>query len=553
MRRDGAKGLCGMMRTGRWLRRVAACMGALALLCALFALTAWAEKPEGVLSVEFSVQPAAMVDPGDATMTFVLTNPTDRPVQNIYLISADGLISEPIGQLGPGEQQTLVRPHAVTEEELDAGEIAYTISHDALSPEGEKVTYSLSAAIARGESQPLASFTRQISSDTVTRGGVVTVTYKIVNTGNVALTALRIRDGLGDFTGRLERLGVGEAKTFISRATLTEAAESAPELEYTVPSGETITRRLDPVPIGIAESALEISFSVGQSVFERDTADAILILTNAGNVDYTGITVVDDVYGGVIADAVSLLSGSAPVEIAHTYPLRGEGEFRWRITGVSSAGEMLDLRTETATLSGAPADRNVDVTLQASARTPRINRPGRVTVDFAIANSGNVMARDAVLYEAALGEIRRLAVVPVGEPSVCSAEFDVAADAQFAFYLNYDDAEGRQHTAASAPVDVVIAPDGVDPARADEPAGTPTGQSVKPRGNSAMFIVLLVIAGAALTVMVTLLMVTSLRARHERLKRLAAEKQRAKADLGKTGAVPVVKAPQRKKKPKKQP
>ena len=68
-----------------------------------------------------------------------------------------------------------------------------------------------------------------------------------------------------------------------------------------------------------------------------------------------------------------------------------------------------------------------------------------------------------------------------------------------------------------------------------------------------MFIVLLVIAGAALTVMVTLLIVTSLRARHERLKRLAAEKQRAKSDLGKTGAVPVVKSPQKKKKTKKQP
>ena len=163
------------------------------------------------------------------------------------------------------------------------------------------------------------------------------------------------------------------------------------------------------------------------------------------------------------------------------------------------------------------------------------------------------MARDAVLYEAVLGEIRRLAVVPVGEPSVCSAEFDVAADAQFSFYLNYNDADGHQHTAASAPVDVVIAPDGVDPERVDEPADTPSGQSVKPRGNSAMFIVLLVIAGAALTVMVTLLIVTSLRARHERLKRLAAEKQRAKSDLGKTGAVPGVKSLQKKKKTKKQP
>ena len=87
-------------------------------------------------------------------------------------------------------------------------------------------------------------------------------------------------------------------------------------------------------------------------MFEDGTADAILILTNTGNVDYTGVTVLDDVYGGVIADGLTLPSGGAPVEVAHTYPLRGEGEYRWRVTGMSGAGETLDLRTETLTLSG---------------------------------------------------------------------------------------------------------------------------------------------------------------------------------------------------------
>lgn len=525
-------------------------MGALVLLCALFSPIATAEAGSPALSIEFSVQPAAMVAPGDVTMTFVLENRSDLPVQNIVLVSADGLLSEPIGQLGPGESQTLVRPHAVTEAELDAGEIVYTISHDPQADGGERASYTLSAAIAKGVSEPSASFTRQLSSDCVTRGGLVTVTYKIVNTGNVALNALRIRDSLGDFTGRLEQLAVGDAKTFISRVTLTEDAESAPVLEYTASTGEEFSRSLDPMAVSIADSALDISFSVGQSVFDRDTADAILILTNTGNVAYSGITVVDDVYGGVIADAVSLPSNSGPVEIAHTYPLRGEGEYRWRITGISEAGEALDLRTDTLTVAAEPVDGQVNITLQALPRTPRINKAGRVTFDFSIANVGSVMARDAALYEVNLGEVRRLAVLPVGAPTVCSAEFDVTADAQFTFYLNYSDAEGHQRTVTSAPAEVVIVPDGVDPQRADASNEAPSGPSVKPANTSATFIVLLVIAGTALVVMVTLLAVTSLRARHERMKRLAAEKQRIKAEMGKTGSIPAVKAPARKKRSK---
>lgn len=527
------------------LWRLAALVWALAALCALFSVCAAEEG--SALSVALTAQPGVMVAPGDVTITFVIENRTDRPVQNIAIASADGLLSEPIGQLRPGESQTLVRPHTVTQAELDAGEIVYTVSHDPQSGE-EKAVYTLAAAIAKGEPLPGVDFTRQLSSSYVSAGGLVTVTYKIANTGNVALNALRIRDSLGDFTGRLEQLGVGDAKTFISRVTLSEAASSQPVLEYTTPSGEEHALSLDPAPVRIADSGLDMSFSVGQSVFEKDTADAILILTNRGNVDYADITVLDDVYGGVIADAVSLPSGSAPVEIAHTYPLRGEGEYRWRVTGTNGAGEALEKRTETLTVSNDLEEEVVALEVTASARTPVISRAGRVTFDIHIVNSGTVMARDALLYEVSRGEIRSLAVLPEGEPCDFTASYDVVGDERFIFCLSYTDAEDHQRAVTSAPVDVSIAPGGASP-EGDGGGAALRGEPVKVGGNSATFIALLVIAGAALTVMVTILAVTSVRARRDRLRRVAAEKQRIKAELDKTGSfAPVSVSAKRKRK-----
>ena len=538
-----------MQAKRRWLATVLA--GLLAAFCALAAVGA-AESAETAssLSIEFTVQPGVMVAPGDVTMTFVIENITDRPVRNVTLSSADGQLSEPIGQIGPGETQTLMRPHTVTEAELSAGEITYTVSHDPMLAGEAKINYPLRAAIVREEAEPGVDFTRQLSSDFVTRGGLVTVTYKLVNTGNVALSGLRLRDSLGDFTGRLERLDVGESKTFISRVALSEAGESAPVLEYEVPSGESHTRQLDPLPIGIATSGLDLSFTVGQAVFEDGTADAILFLTNTGNVDYTGVTVLDDVYGGVIADGLTLPSGAATMEISHTYPLRGEGEYRWRVTGMSGAGETLDLRTETLTLADNTQDAAVRIDLQVAARTPRINRAGQVTFDFSIANEGNVMARDALLYEVERGEIRRLAVLPTGAPSQVSASYEVDADAQFIFCLNYTDAEGHQRTVSTDPIDVVIAPDGATPEQVGRAGMDLEGDPVKLESNGATFIVLLVIAGAALLVMITILAVASVRARTEKL-RIAAEKQRIVAELGRTGQIPVVKAPKKKKKSNK--
>ena len=524
-------------------RRAAALAGALLALWAMALAGALAkDAPQSALFIDYTAQPAMMVAPGDITMTFLIENRSNRPVQNIYLASADGLLSEPIGQLGAGESQTLVRPHAVTQEELDAGQVVYTISHDPQEEGGEKVVYTLGVPIVKGEQQPGVAFTRQFSSEYAMKDGLMTVTYKIVNTGNVPLSALRIRDSLGDFTGRLEQLDVGESKSFISRVTLAGDDLSVPVLEYTVPTGDAFSVSLDPAPLHIADDHLITSFYVRQAEFNEDIADAILILSNLGNVDYADITVWDDVYGGVIADEISLPSGAQPVEIPYTYPLRGEGEYRWHITGANSAGQLLDLRTSTIVASNAPETRSMDLTLTAQTATPRINQPGRVTFDFAILNTGTVMARDARLYEVNRGDIRRLAVIPRGErePTVFSASYDVSQDAEFIFSLEYTDAQGHRQEQTTSPIAVQITPDGVNPQRLDASGRAVEGDSVKLGGNSATFIVLLIIAGAALTVMITILAVTSIRARRDRMKRMAAEKQRIKAELGRTGSFPAV-------------
>ena len=117
----------------------------------------------------------------------------------------------------------------------------------------------------------------------------------------------------------------------------------------------------------------------------------------------------------------------------------------------------------------------------------------------------------------------------------------MSQDAEFIFCLEYTDAQGRRQEQTTSPIAVQIAADGVNPQRLDASGQAVEGESVKPGGNSATFIVLLIIAGAALTVMITILAVTSIRTRRERMKRLAAEKQRIKAELGRTGSFPAVK------------
>ena len=536
------------------MRHMAAALRWIALTCALalawFALPGASAEggnvPRDLLEVDFSVNPGEMVAPGDVTMTFLLSNPSEFDIQNIYLSSPDGLISEPVGQIGAGETQTLVRPHTVTEEELEDGAVRYIISHDPVAPGGEKVSRMLSAYIVRGSARPDVDFTRQLSSRSVVAGGQLTVTYKLTNNGNVPVTDVQVQDALGDFTGRLEQLDIGATRTFISRVTIGAETESEASLEYSVPSGERVTRKLDPVPIRLSESALESEFSIALSAFDAGRADAVLVLTNAGSDDYTDITVVDDVYGGVIADAVTLPSGGNPREISCTYPVRGDGEYRWRVTGSSQSGEALDFVTETLTLQGGGAPREISVALSAKTRMAKINRAGCVTFNLELRNTGTAIARGIRLYEVHRGDIRDLAVLPTGEPMQCSVTYEVDEDAQFVFCADYQDADGHARTATSAPVNVEITPAGVAPEPKPGESARLRGGSIK-LGTSRTFTILLLVASAALVSMFTILLVTSLRARQERRRRIAAQRQRAAArktgasgKTGKTGAVTAV-------------
>ena len=526
----------------------------LAMICVMalagFAVPALAEgdmpRAADVLDIDFSISPDELVGPGDVTMTFIITNQSHFDVQNVYITSSDGLLSEPIGQIGAGETQTLVRPHAVTQEELDAGSVSYSVTHDSISSGGEKVSHMLRARVSKGSARPEVDFTRQLSSRHVAPGGQLTVTYRLTNNGNVPVTAVAVHDTLGDFTGRQEVLEVGATRTFISRVTIDNESASEASLEYTVPSGDTVSRTLAPVPVRLSESALDVSFSVGRSVFDPDRADAILTLTNTGNDDYFGLTVLDDVYGGVIADSVALPHGSNPYEVAYTYPLRGGSEFRWRVTGVSQSGEALDFVTDTVALDETDAGRTLDVRLSASTRTPRINRAGWVTFDIEMANDGTVMAQDLSLYEINRGEIRKIAVLPTGEPSRCQVGYEVREDEEFVFCLGYTDLDGTAKTASSAPIQVVISPAGIAP-------GVRPGESVQAKGPSvkmsttSTFTILLAVASAALVSMFTILLVTSLRARKDRRKRIAEQRRRQRAGQDKVKAAPAAAKEDRRK------
>lgn len=526
-------------------KTISVCVFICMALCLMFSsgfmrfIPALAESSEDslaeqrVLSIQLSVKPGEMVSPGEATLNFTIINRSSFDIQNLYLSTADDTLSEPIGQIDAGETLTISRPHTVTQEELDSGSINYIISHDPLIDGNEKISYNISALIIKSVANPEIDFTRQISSAFVSKGSTITIAYKIRNTGNVPVSAIRVQDSLGSFTGRMELLDVGESKIFISHIAINDEAVSTPELEYTASDGKTYTSKLQSTSIHLSAGSLESEFSVADSTFHADSVEAVLSLFNSGDSDYRNITVTDDIHGGVIADSIALSVGSDPLDISYTYPFRGEAQYRWRVTGQSEAGESIDFTTETITIPAKQTFDEISVSVEAAPRLAKISRSGYVTFDIVIRNTGTHMAQDVLLYEVSQGDIRQLAVLPTGEPTHCTARYRVRSDSQFIFCLNYTDENGNPRTVSTAPITVEIGAGGETPEMDEFEMLNLKGDSVK-IGTTSTLMILLIIIAALLIVLLIILLITSHRIRKERKERRAAERQRIKEEMGKT-------------------
>lgn len=492
-----------------------------------FAAPVYAEETQPELEISAAASPDVFIAPGETTLTFALTNHSDGLLEGVCLTSPDGLLVEPIGDIAAGASLSYSRIHPLSQEELDSGEIRYIIT---CVSESEHFSYPVSAPVEKTFAEPEVEFLRSTSGLLCADGGSVTVVYRLRNVGNVPVTAITITDPLGSFDGRLESLDVGKSKTFVQHVSVTEPTDSAPVLTYSTDvESDVYTVALDGLTIEPARSMLDAYLTAGRSMFTSDTAEVILQLVNSGNVDYLDISVYDDVYGGLIADSITIPAGGEPVEVAHTYPLRGDSSYRWRVTGRTSAGEQIDLITNTETVMQDTAGGDPLLTVEAVTSMPRISRSGRVPVRLEIRNIGEIMASDVQIIDQTGSEICRLAVVPTGDPIVREFRHEILEDTVLVFSAVYADSFGKERIAASTPLEITIGPGGQAPENNEKRSFLFGGMATQ-IPNSGLFTVLLIASCLVLIALIVVLFITSRRARLRR----KAKKMRIKAEMGKT-------------------
>lgn len=546
------------------MRRFAALLAALALalLCAGgFAMpSARAEGAEPtqpplrhVLDIRFSVSPAALVEPGAVTLTFTIANTSEYDAENVYISSSDGLRTEPLGQIEAGDSRTFSRAHDVTEAELEAGRITYIFSHDGVAGDPDTVNYTVDCPIERAIARGEVEFTRQFSAAYARPGDVVTITYRVRNAGNVPIENIRVDDAPGEYSGRADRLDVGETRLFTSRVSVEDVTTSAPRLRYTVPAegGGEREVTLSEARILLADEQLTATLALDRETARvGETVTATLTVMSLGNVSFYDLAVYDERFGGLVADSLEMEPGTQTLTIPLQYPVRGDATYQLRVRALSSSGAIIETLTEPVSLRALPAESGADISIYAEAVYPQIAAAGDVPVDVYILNEGGESARDAVLSELSTGtQLRAFDFLAARFTTHRRVYVPVSQTGELTFSVRYVNAAGVACTVESPPVLVEIARGGQRLDQIEESAPY-SGQSVKISENPTF---LFMLGGAALLLiaLAVALLITSRKQRRQRREKLEKQRRQRQEELGKTNRFTPVRAAQRKaEKPK---
>ncbi|MEX2557216.1 MAG: choice-of-anchor P family protein [Actinomycetota bacterium] len=240
-------------------------------------------------------------------------------------------------------------------------------------------------------------------SDGATPGDVISYTFLVTNTGDVALTGVTVTDplpGLSAISCPATTLAVGASMTCTATYAITQADINTGSVTNTATadsteSGPDSDTNVEPIPQAPAiDIDKEGTVALGSDgATPGDVISYTFVVTNVGNVTLTGVTVTDPKVGlSAISCPGTSLAPAASMTCTATYAITQAD---------IDAGSVTNTATADSTQSGPDSDTNVEPLPQAPAididKEGSLNEGGNgatpgdvISYTFVVTNVGNV-------------------------------------------------------------------------------------------------------------------------------------------------------------------
>jgi uncharacterized repeat protein (TIGR01451 family) len=369
------------------------------------------------------------------TYSFLVTNTGELtitdPTINEVDFSGTGELSAitcPDDTLDPGEEVLCTATYAVTQADLDSGELSNVASVTGTTPDGGPTDPSDPSEVTIPVTEaPELDVVKSSDVATITTvGQTVTYSFLVTNTGNVTLSDVTVDDtefsGSGELSplspASVATLAPGESATFTATYAVTQADLDSGTLTNTAvatgttpdgdptPPSDPSTEEIPATPTPAIEVVKTATPAAAGAVGDEITYT--FVATNTGNVTLTDVSVDEGDFSGTgelssIAPAsVAALAPGASATFTATYVLTQADV---------DAGSVTNSATVVGTPPGAdvpvesdPSDAEVTIdpapglAIVKSSDVESISTAGEtVTYTFAVTNTGNVTLTDVTV------------------------------------------------------------------------------------------------------------------------------------------------------------
>ena len=413
---------------------------------------AYAETAQQDISFTMSVDPTSLTAPGEVTVSVRVANISQADINTaLSLFDAD---DKPVTSFYDGgslyshklnEARTWQGAYNVTQEQLDAGKITFTLRYVKPGADGSDIQVMLPASADiefAGEKVDL-TVKRTIDPAVVRTGSDVKVIYELVNTGNVRLTDIRVRENrtISTATETVDPLAPGEKATitFTKRAARTDL-ESSALINYRKDGDRTTLRvTLDAVAIPIAKPGLAYELSVDRAVVNvGETVNLTLTIRNAGNISYSNVSVTDAKLGEVFT-GLSVPAGETVTQTKEV-TLTESSAFKFNLNLQDNTGTTINETTNEVKISAYAEGQMMKLNLQVTPDKDNVaTLPGKVTFTIIITNDSNAPAKNVEITHGAT-TIYTIAELAPGQSMTLPRDFLISQAGKFRFTASARDA-----------------------------------------------------------------------------------------------------------------
>ena len=420
--------------------------------------------------VEFTMQvtPDSLTAPGDVQVSLRVANTGTTDMKDpVTLYDPAGNVVASFGDggsyiLSAGAFRTWEGTWKMTDEQLNAGEVVYTLKYHLEDENGDLVAMNATASgkvAFIGERVDL-SVNRSVTPEVVRSGKEVTVTYELYNSGNVEMKDIRVKEAISRNAQKVDRLQPGEKKTLtftakVGNADLTSSAD------ITFKAGDdkkTQTKDIAELIIPRAQPNLKIELASPQTgVNIGEVVKLQVIFTNAGNVSYSNVSV-SDVNKGEILTNLSIPAGATVTE---------EKEFRLtEMTTFKVTATLPDNTGETKALSSAneltigvfDPEKTLLLTLNLTADQESVQKtPADVRFNLTVTNNSNIKAENIAVTHGET-EITTIDALEAGESKTIVRDVRISQAGKFRFTASAKDTMNNVVAFDSNTLQVAYAP-----------------------------------------------------------------------------------------------